>query len=139
MSHSSGEGKSQPIVFLVCKDEEVLWSLKPTLDNLSCTLITATCPNEALRLFKDSGDVALVISCLHMSKMNGFEFMKKIKELSETTQRLLLTKEVSLHSLVDAVHKGIVTRVVSQPWDPEKMSRSVAELMMIPARISEPE
>jgi signal transduction histidine kinase len=61
--------------------------------------------------------VAVVITDQRMTGMSGDELLRKVKELSPDTVRMILTAYSDLEPILSAVNEGLVARYVIKPWD----------------------
>lgn len=63
------------------------------------------------------GPVAVVITDQRMVGMSGDELLRKVKEISPDTVRMILTAYSDLEPILRAVNEGLVARYVIKPWD----------------------
>ena len=68
--------------------------------------ITAPDAEAALGIFRENGDIALVLSDYKMPGMNGVELIKKIKEENPSVATILVTAFGEISLAVDAMKEG---------------------------------
>ncbi|MBX3209179.1 MAG: response regulator [Labilithrix sp.] len=61
--------------------------------------------------------VAVIVSDQRMTGMSGDELLKKVKDLSPDTIRMIVTAYSDLEPILNAVNAGLVARYVIKPWD----------------------
>ncbi len=61
----------------------------------------------------------LVVSDQNMPEITGTEFLCKVKEISPTTMRILLTGNSDIKTVICAINDCEVFRYINKPWDPE--------------------
>jgi signal transduction histidine kinase len=84
-------------------------------------VVTFTRPADALdRLANDT--IPVVMSDQRMSEMTGVEFLRRAREISPDTVRLLFTGYSDIKAVVDAINQGSIFRYVNKPWDPEELA-----------------
>jgi signal transduction histidine kinase len=71
---------------------------------------------DALALIAQE-QVAVVITDQRMTGMSGDELLRKVKEISPDTVRIILTAYSDLEPILSAVNEGLVARYVIKPWD----------------------
>ncbi len=71
---------------------------------------------EALA-FLAQEQVAVIISDQRMTGMSGDELLRKVKDLSPDTVRMIVTAYSDLEPILNAVNEGLVARYVIKPWD----------------------
>ena len=89
---------------------------------------TACSGEEALKIFEEE-DISLVISDQRMPEMEGTELMARVNEIKPICKKILLTGYADINAAVDAINKGSVDRYFSKPWDDEKLTKAVEDLL----------
>lgn len=79
----------------------------------------------ALGLLQDQGPFAVVVSDLRMPKMNGIEFLARVRRLSPNTIRILLTGYADLPTAIQAINEGNIFRFMTKPCDIDALARNV--------------
>ena len=89
-------------------------------------LLTATCAEEALELFK-SHEIAVVVSDNQMPGMTGVEFLSKLRHVSPDTVKVLISAYVDLPTALAAINSSEVYRYLLKPWENEEILEVVQE------------
>lgn len=80
-------------------------------------------PQQALtRMQEISFD--LVVSDYRMPRMNGIDFLKRVKDMQPDAVRLMLSSSHDFDTALGAINEAEVFRYVTKPWD-------ISELMKI--------
>jgi two-component system response regulator PhcR len=81
---------------------------------------------EALTFFSTTHEpVAVVVSDQRMTGMCGDELLRRVKELSPDTVRMILTAYSDLEPILGAVNEGLVARYVIKPWDRTELEETL--------------
>ncbi|MFT5173575.1 MAG: DNA-binding NtrC family response regulator [Gammaproteobacteria bacterium] len=81
-------------------------------------MLTAHTTDEAFEVLA-TDRVAVVVSDYRMGKMNGNEFLKRVRRLRPDATRIMLSGRSDMHSVIDAVNLGAIHRFVEKPicWE----------------------
>lgn len=103
---------------LLCVDDEpnILSSLRRMLMVEGFQVQTASSGEEALSLMR-AQSFDLIISDMHMPKMNGAELLSRVRQEFPQTMRLLLTGMADVSSAIAAVNHGEIYRYLTKPWN----------------------
>ena len=83
---------SKPSVLILDDDLEIVTLMKMGLQHDSFNVFGFTDPTLALEHFRlNAANYGLVISDIRMPQMNGFEFIKKVKEIKPEIKVFLMT------------------------------------------------
>ncbi len=86
---------------------------------------TALGPEEGLLSVSKKGPYAVVVSDLKMPKMNGIEFLSKVKEMAPDTVRIMLTGHGDLNNAMEAVNEGNIFRFLTKPCPVDSLSKAL--------------
>jgi len=86
---------------------------------------TALGPEEGLAAVKQRGPYAVVISDLRMPKMDGIQFLTRVKQLAPDTVRVMLTGNADLENAIQAVNEGNIFRFLTKPCSPEILEKVI--------------
>lgn len=75
-----------------------------------------TNPIEAYNLI-DEHDIQIVVTDHNMPSISGVEFLESVAKDYPNVQRILLTGFTELISVVDAVNRGKVFRIITKPFN----------------------
>lgn len=88
-------------------------------------VITAGSGSEGLEVFQSEGPFAVVMSDYNMPRMDGVEFLRRIRELSSDTVSIMLTGRAELDVAVSALHHGKIFRFLNKPVSHEVLLRAL--------------
>ncbi len=88
-------------------------------------ITTASGPMEALALLQNEGPFAVVVSDMRMPEMNGSQLLKRVRDISPDSVRMILTGFAELHTTIEAVNEGHIFRFLAKPCDEHVMSTSL--------------
>jgi response regulator RpfG family c-di-GMP phosphodiesterase len=103
-------------ILLVDDEINILNSHRRTLRN-EFNLDFALSGIEALELISAGKKYAVIVTDMQMPNMNGLELLKKIKEESPNTVRMMLTGNSEQDTAVNAVNIGDIFRFINKPCD----------------------
>jgi len=113
-------------VLLVDDEEQILKSFQRRLrDQLAFEI--ATSGKEGLRMLEEKGPYAVVVSDFRMPEMDGIEFLKRVREASPDTVRIMLTGYADLQTAMQAVNESQVFRFLNKPCPPALLHESIAQ------------
>ena len=109
---------------LIAEDENtVRRSLKMTLERakeFSAEIDTASDGQEALEKVEEK-EYDLVLSDHKMPGLTGVELLKKVKQVSPDTIRILITGYRDLSIAKEAINKASVHEYIEKPWDNDEL------------------
>lgn len=103
-------------VLLVDDETNVLRALERALRKEPYTLLTAGSGDEGLKMLS-ARDVSIVVSDFQMPKMNGLEFLKKVKAAYPHILTIMLTGQGDLEVAVQAINEAGVYKFIQKPWN----------------------
>ena len=107
---------------LVVDDQlNTLKVLEAILQDEGFEVIKAQSGEQALSLFRDPGNVDLILADLKMGGMNGLELYQKIRALEKGLPFLIMTAHGTIQSAVEAMKEG-VTNYLIKPLNYEEMN-----------------
>lgn len=113
----------QPLI-LVVEDEELLRVVvKRLLDAAGYRVATADSAENALEIFK-SDDVAVTLTDIRMSGMDGLELLDQIKAVDAEALVIVMTAYSSVDSAISALRKGAYD-YVTKPFVNEDLLQSI--------------
>lgn len=95
---------SESLILIVDDNQQNLELLQAYLDDLACTILTATDGLQAMRLVEEN-PVDLILLDVMMPKMSGFEVCKKLKS-SPSTRSIPVIMVTALNELGD-IERGV--------------------------------
>jgi response regulator RpfG family c-di-GMP phosphodiesterase len=109
-------------ILFVDDEVNILAGFKRQLRNYFA-METAQGPEKGLRLLKESGPFAVVVSDLRMPVMDGIEFLSRVRNLHPDAVRIMLTGHADLESAIEAVNQGSIFRFLTKPCHPDTLSK----------------
>jgi response regulator RpfG family c-di-GMP phosphodiesterase len=109
-------------ILFVDDEANILTSFKRQLRKYFA-IETALGPEKGLRILKERGPFAVVVSDLRMPVMDGIEFLGKVRKMYPHTVRMVLTGHADLQSAIKAVNEGHIFRFLTKPCDPDTLSK----------------
>lgn len=122
------EGPKARILFV--DDEERILNALKSIFRSKYHVFTATSGDQAFE-FLQKFRVHLIVSDQRMPGMLGVELLRRAKELSPNTVRILLTGYSDLASIVGSINDGEVYRFINKPWNNQDIQAIVAEAVAI--------
>lgn len=107
-------------ILFVDEDPQALESIKALLHK-QFDVVTLSDPTQALTAIQTLGHFAIAVSDVKMSKMNGIAFLRKVRELSPETVRIMLTGYADVTVAIKALNEGHVFRFLTKPCAPETL------------------
>jgi response regulator RpfG family c-di-GMP phosphodiesterase len=101
-------------ILFVDDEPNVLQSIQRQLRN-RFELATAEGGAEALRILKEEGPFAVIVTDMRMPRMNGVELLAQVKDLYPEMVRLMLTGNADQETAMEAVNTGQIFRFLNKP------------------------
>jgi len=122
-------------LLLVDDEERVLRSLE-LLFKPHYKVFSTTDGNEAVAIAKRER-VNVIVSDQRMPIMTGVEVLRRIREVSPNTMRLLLTGYSDLEAIVGSVNEGEIFRYLTKPWSAKELLTTVGQAAQIALSLQE--
>ena len=122
-------------LLIVDDEERILTALKSRFRD-RYHVFTTTEPAKALD-FLSRYPMHVIISDQRMPVMPGVELLRRSREVSPHSVRILLTGYSDLAAIVGSINEGEVYRFISKPWDNDQLQRIVAEAVTIALELGE--
>ena len=121
---------------LIIDDEERILSALKSRFRDRYHVFTTTDPAKALD-FLSRYPMHVIISDQRMPVMPGVELLRRSREVSPHSVRILLTGYSDLAAIVGSINEGEIYRFISKPWDNDQLQRIVAEAVTIALELGE--
>lgn len=116
---------SVPRTLLIVDDEpNVLRAFKRLFFESDYKVVTAGSGDEGLRELEGK-DIPLVISDYRMPGMTGVEFLRRVRENSPDTIRMILSGYADVAAVVEAINDGQVYKFIGKPWNDQELLTTV--------------
>ena len=122
-------------LLLVDDEERVLRSLEMLFKH-HFKVLSTTDGNEALEMLRRER-VHVIVSDQRMPIMTGVEVLRRIREVSPNTMRLLLTGYSDLEAIVNSVNEGEIFRYLTKPWGAKEIMGTVSQAAQIALSLEE--
>jgi response regulator RpfG family c-di-GMP phosphodiesterase len=122
-SHAGEDGVSDRVLF-VDDEPNILQALHRKLRN-RFEVETATSGEEGLRILRERGPIAVVVSDMRMPQMDGATFLRHARAESPQSVPMILSGHADLELMIAAVNDGNVFRFLTKPCNDETLLRSV--------------
>lgn len=111
----------QPTVMMVDDEPMVALALRSFLElETSYRVLMFTSPAAALAAFDDE-HIDVVIADFMMPDMDGITFLRRSRELSPLTTRILLTGYADKENAIRAINEAGLYYYLEKPWDNEQL------------------
>lgn len=80
---------------------------------------------DGLRMLKERGPYAVIVTDLAMPRMNGIEFLTRARDLCPGSVRMMLTGNATEQTAIEAVNSVNVFRFLTKPCLPEAFARAL--------------
>lgn len=121
---------------LVIDDEERILTALKSLFRSRYHVFTTTEGNKALDFLRKY-QMHVIISDQRMPVMPGVELLRRSREISPRSVRILLTGYSDLAAIVGSINEGEVYRFISKPWDNSELQTIVAEAVTIALELAD--
>ncbi|MGX5174543.1 ATPase, T2SS/T4P/T4SS family [Aliikangiella sp. IMCC44653] len=112
-------------LLFVDDESNVLVALKRNFRKENYDIHLAKDPIEALELLKKQS-IHLIISDFKMPKMNGADFLRKVKDEYPQVVRIMLTGQADTNAVMTAINEGAVYKFILKPWNDDDLRVTVA-------------
>lgn len=116
-------------VLFVDDERNILMSLRALFRD-TYRVLSTTDPLEALQIVRRE-TVDVIVSDQRMPQMLGAELLRRVREVSPGTMRILLTGYSDLASVVSSINEGEVFRFINKPWSNDAIRSVVASAVKI--------
>lgn len=86
---------------------------------------TALSGEEGLNAIKQGREYAVVVSDMRMPRMDGVQFLTKVRELAPNTVRIMLTGHADVPTIRSALDDGKVFRLLTKPCPRETLTTAL--------------
>jgi len=115
-------------ILFVDDEENILKALVRLFRTEGHLLLTAATPNDGLKKINENL-VSLVVADHRMPEMTGVEFLRRVKEESPDTVRIMLTGHADVDVATEAINRGQIFRFIRKPWDEDEIKNIVKQAL----------
>ena len=126
---SSRTGQRMKTALFVDGDASALRAIRRLFsDTADIRLLDAASGEEALEIVR-AEDVWLAVSENSLPDISGIELLERIRHISPTTGRILMTAHADLKTAIDAINISEAFRFIVKPWDSAVLKTMVNEAL----------
>ena len=115
------ETNRKPSVIIVDDEEMVITSVRAFLQlETEYEIQGFTDPEEAARYVAEQ-PIEVAVSDYLMPRMNGIQFLSRVKQLQPESSRVLLTGHADKQSAVQAINDVGLFQYLEKPWDNQQL------------------
>ncbi len=86
---------------------------------------TAEGGTQGLKMIRENGTFAVIISDLKMPEMDGIQFLSKVREAAPNSIRILLTGQAEMKDAIDVVNQGHIFRFLTKPCPADVLIKAI--------------
>lgn len=105
-------------ILFVDDDPNILSGYKRALRK-DFDIYTAEGGLEALSIINTESEFAVIVSDMRMPGMDGIQFLRRVKEITPNSVRMMLTGNADQQTAIEAVNQGSIFRFMTKPCSPE--------------------
>ncbi len=109
---------TRPKLLCVDDDPQILASVRRLLDADFEVLATPSA-TEALELVDRHPDIAVVLADHRLKEKSGLELLRDIQTKAPDAVRAIVSGQIDLQEMVDAINSSLLHRFILKPWDNE--------------------
>ena len=113
-------------VLFVDDEENILRSVERLFREKDLTFRSASNARSALSIMQEEA-VAVIVSDNLMPGMSGIDLLCRVREISPSTVKILMTAHADLTTAVAAINRSEIFRFVLKPWDNSEFAWVVEE------------
>lgn len=110
----------QRTLLLVDEEPTVLASVRRVLWGAGYRLFTASDAGEAFELLA-TNDIGVIVADQRMPKLNGTEFLNRVKTMYPEAVRIVLSTQTDLSSVTEAIGEGSIYKYLTKPWNDDEL------------------
>jgi len=113
-------------ILIVDDEKNLLAGLERQLRG-AFNIVTAESGALGLKVLREEGPFAVIVSDMQMPEMNGIQFLVKASEICPDAVRMMLTGNADLETAMHAVNEGNIFRFLVKPCQKATMERALAD------------
>jgi ActR/RegA family two-component response regulator len=113
-------------MLVVDGDEHAAAMLQQVLRAEGMQVIAAPTAEQALELLA-MHHVQVIVADLHLPDGSGIEFLSLAKKLYPEAIRVLATKTAEVASVVNAINRGAIYKLLVKPWDSQALVENIRD------------
>ena len=117
-----------PHTILLVDDDPLSLKMLERLLKRQFRVLTAPDGKRALELLEKE-PISLILTDQDMPEMSGIELLQKSRLINERIVRMVVTANRDSKTFIEALRQAGAVRVITKPWEPDKVSRAVCEAL----------
>ena len=109
------------VIVIIDDETNILKSIQRVLRHEPWEVLTFNDPHQAIRDLSGRRDIDVIISDYRMPQMNGVELLQSLKEQCPDAIRMILSGQVDMEAVLNAINKAEVYRFIMKPWNDEDL------------------
>jgi two-component system probable response regulator PhcQ len=109
------------VIVIIDDEVNILKSIQRVLRHEPWEILTYNDPHEAIRELSGRLDIDVIISDYRMPQMNGVELLQTLKEQCPDSIRMILSGQVDMEAVLNAINKAEVYRFIMKPWNDDDL------------------
>lgn len=123
---TAGTGAADQVLLVVDHRRDTAQALSRALARDGYRILLAHDADEGFELLARH-PVDVVVAAHHMPRIDGTEFLSRVRELHPDKVRVLLGGCADVRSATDAINRAAVSKFIPIPWDDDLLRRNIAE------------
>ena len=116
----------QPKILCVDDESGILESLTRTLRR-RFHVIQASNTEDAKEMLQEHSDISVIISDHLLGDERGVEFLAEAKKLAPHASRVLLSGQIDMKSLEEAINSTTIHKFILKPWENDQLLLQIVE------------
>lgn len=131
-------GMSDNLPKIICLDDEdsIVQSLARLLKS-KFEVFTALSTDQAFDTLAKHPDTAVVLCDYRMPEMNGVEFLRRVKHMYPNISRAILSGQIDLASVADALNAHDIHKFFLKPWENDYLLLQILEAVQMHRTLTE--
>jgi putative nucleotidyltransferase with HDIG domain len=113
-------------VLFLDDEPNILKAIQRLLRNEPMRVLTATDPNEALDILRET-PTQVVVTDQRMPSMSGVDFLSAVRDQHADVVRIMLTGYTEMNIAVEAINKGEIYRLITKPWNDDELRSTLRQ------------
>lgn len=113
-------------VLFLDDEPNILKAIQRLLRNEPMRVLTATDPNEALDILRET-PTQVVVTDQRMPSMSGVDFLSAVRDQHADMVRIMLTGYTEMNIAVEAINKGEIYRLITKPWNDDELRSTLRQ------------
>ncbi|MBN2344232.1 MAG: HD domain-containing protein [Deltaproteobacteria bacterium] len=114
----------EPKVLFVSPQKIIMRSFKRSMAKLQTEVVYSESSSDALAKVR-AFTYAIVISTDEVDNLNGVGLLEKVKEISPSTKRVLVSGRMDVQETIEAINRVGLFNLVVLPWEPVELRQIV--------------